>query len=45
MSKMQISKEQLKYLLEWAFRVGKENSGDIYFQEELKKILMDFVFH
>jgi hypothetical protein len=39
---MQIEKEQLKYLLEWAFRYGKENVGDVYFQEELQKIMKDF---
>jgi len=38
---MQISKEQLKYLLDWAFKFGKENVGDAYFQEELKKVLTD----
>jgi ribulose bisphosphate carboxylase small subunit len=38
---MQISKEQLKYLLDWAFKFGKENVGDAYFQEEVKKVLSD----
>ncbi len=38
---MQIEKEQLKYLLEWAFRNGKNNVGDNQFQEEIKKVLSD----
>jgi ribulose bisphosphate carboxylase small subunit len=39
---MQISKEQLKYLLEWAFRSGKNNVGDNYFQDALREMLKDF---
>ena len=39
---MQIEKEQLKYILEWAFHYGKENVGDAYFQDELQKIMKDF---
>ena len=39
---MLIEKEQLKYLLEWAFRSGKNNVGDNYFQDALREMMKDF---